>query len=76
MSSKDDTAMYVEAWDIVLPDSAATDLSLMLDAHADEQVEACIARLKKELQLWLPKDRMDQIEDICRAASLTKRKVK
>ena len=51
-------------------------LAKLFDQCADEQVEACIARLKKELHLWLPENRMHQIEDICRSASLTKRKVK
>ena len=48
----------------------------ILEERVDEQVEACIVRLKKELQLWLPENRMQHIEDVCRSASLTKRKVK
>ena len=44
----------------------------ILDNLADEQVEACVTALQKELHLWLPKDRMDNIVDICRDASLTK----
>ena len=44
-----------------------------LNKRADEQVEACVASLKAALCLWLPDDRMDNIIDICRSASLTKR---
>ena len=44
-----------------------------LNKRADEQVEACVDALKKELHLWLPEDRMQHIEDVCRSASLTKR---
>ena len=45
----------------------------ILDNLADEQVEACVAALKKELHLWLPENRMQHIEDVCRDARLAKR---
>ena len=53
-------------------DELFADENKMLDAHADEQVEACVAALTKELELYTPKDRMRHIVDICRDASLTK----
>ena len=43
-----------------------------LNRHADDQIESCVIALKKELHLWLPENRMQHIEDVCRSASLTK----
>ena len=48
-------------------------LDILIDSHSDEQVEACVAALTKELELHTPKDRMRHIVDVCRDASLTKR---
>ena len=39
----------------------------------NEQVEACVSAITKELELHTPNDRMRHIVDICRDASLTKR---
>ena len=44
-----------------------------LNEHADDQVEACVTALQKELELYTPKDRMRHIVDICRDARLAKR---
>ena len=54
-------------------DDAMKLLVPILDNIADEQVEAIVAALTKELELYTPKDRMRHIVDICRDASLTKR---
>ena len=47
------------------------------DRVRNEQVDAIVVALRKELDLILPKDRMDHIEDICRDVDFNrKRKVK
>ena len=54
-------------------DELFADEKKMLDDREDEQVEACVAALKKKLELYTPKDRMRHIVNICREASLIKR---
>ena len=78
MSSRDEIMQRWDAWREYIAEGGKAswprdEFENALDSYADEQVEACVAALKKELHLWLPENRMQHIEDVCRSASLTKR---
>ena len=66
MNSREKADVYNEThYFLGMTDDDVTHIIQMLDHHADERTETIVSRLRKELHLWLPKDRMDNIEDIC-----------